>query len=310
MRGGAVTERLHADEVPIDLDLVRSLLAHQYPRFARLDLRPASSQGTDNVMFRLGDDLAVRLPRKAEAVAGLLVERDWLPALSTALPLAVPLPVAAGEPEHIYPFPWSVCAWLVGEPIGPAGLNAADADRLAGFVGALQSQDAATGPHVRPGQRAGRVADYDSRFRTALTAFRAAVDAGRIDAETVDLGGVERVWQAALEAPEWSGSGVWVHRDLLAANLLQRGGALSGVIDFGGLSVGDPAGNLMTIFHVVAPVDRGRFVAAVGADEATVARARGAAMVQGLEAWPYYLNTHPGMVAMAQRVLATTLAQA
>lgn len=299
--------RLHTDEVPIDLDLVRSLLARQQPQLAGLEVHPARSQGTDNLMFRLGDDLAVRLPRKAEAVPSLLVERDWLPTLSASLPLAVPLPVAAGEPEEIYPFPWSVCDWLAGEPVGPAGLGPADADSLAGFVSALEAHDATAGPQVRPGQRAGRIAGYDPRFRTALDAFRAAVDAGQIDSRAVDLDGVQRVWQAALEAPEWSGPGVWVHRDLLASNLLRHGGVLSAVIDFGGLAVGDPAGNLMTIFHVVAPEDRARFVAAVGADEATVARARGAALVQGLEAWPYYLDTHPGMVAMAERVLRSTL---
>lgn len=300
-------DRLHDDEVPVDLALVRSLLIRQHPRFADLELRPAPEQGTDNVVFRLGDDLAVRLPRKSTAVPSLLVERRWLPKLAPALPLEVPLPVAVGEPDEGYPFPWSVCLWLPGEPVGPADLNAADADRLAGFVSALQAQDAAAGPRVRPGQRAARVADYDERFRTSVVAFRAAMSAGQINTGAVDLAAVERVWQSALEAPEWSGPGVWVHRDLIPGNLLQHGGALSAVIDFGGLAVGDPAGNLMTLFHVVAPADRARFVTAVGADEATVARARAAALVQGLEAWPYYLDTHPGMVAMAQRVLSSTL---
>ena len=187
-------DRLHDDEVPVDLALVRSLLIRQHPRFADLELRPAPEQGTDNVVFRLGDDLAVRLPRKSTAVPSLLVERRWLPKLAPALPLEVPLPVAVGEPDEGYPFPWSVCLWLPGEPVGPADLNAADADRLAGFVSALEAQDAAAGPRVRPGQRAARVADYDERFRTSVVAFRAAMSAGQIDT-------------GPLTWPRWNASG-------------------------------------------------------------------------------------------------------
>ncbi len=266
-------------------------------------MRPAPSQGTDNLVFRLGEELAVRLPRKAAAVPSLRTELEWLPRLAPHLSLAVPVPVAAGRPDQDYPFPWSVCRWLPGEPVGGDDLSPADADRLSAFVTGLEGCSTDGGPPVEPGRRAGRVADYDDRFREALAEFGSAVDSGRIAADEVDLAAAERVWQDALDAPEWTGPGVWVHRDLMAANLLVDEGRLSAVIDFGGLGVGDPAGNLMTLFHVVAPADRARFVAAVGADAATVARARGWALTQGIEAWPYYLGTAPGMVAMARRVL-------
>ncbi len=307
--------RLHADEVPIDRGLVEILLHRQHPEYSGLALRPAPAQGTDNVVFRLGDDLAVRLPRKPGAVSSLLVERDWLPRLAPALPLAVPVPVAAGEPDQGYPFPWAVCAWLPGEPIGRPGLDAAESNALVGFVAALQAQPADGGPIVPPGRRAGPMAGYDQTFRTALAAMEALQRSDRIEAD-VDLTAARRVWQEALDAPAWVGPGVWVHRDLIAANLIRSStGAgessgerrLSGVIDFGGLAVGDPAGNLMTIFHVVAAADRAGFVAEVGAGPATVARARGWALVQGLEALPYYLDTHPGMVAMAEQVLSAVL---
>jgi hypothetical protein len=46
------------------------------------------AQGTDNVVFRLGGELSVRLPRKPAAVRGLLVECVWLPRLAARLPLA------------------------------------------------------------------------------------------------------------------------------------------------------------------------------------------------------------------------------
>jgi len=46
---------------------------------ADLQVQAVPVQGTDNVVFRLGGELLVRLPRKPAAARGLLVERVWLP---------------------------------------------------------------------------------------------------------------------------------------------------------------------------------------------------------------------------------------
>ena len=104
-----MTAQLHHDEVRIDKDLVRQLLRTQLPDLANLDLRLVPAQGTDNVVFRLGAELSVRLPRKPAAVRSLLIESEWLRRVAPRLPLAVPLPVASGEPSDAYPFPWMVC---------------------------------------------------------------------------------------------------------------------------------------------------------------------------------------------------------
>lgn len=103
-----MTDRMHADEVDVDVDLVRRLLAAQHPELAGLPLRPVPSAGTDNALFRLGDDLVVRLPRIHWAVDDVAKELLWLPRLAPELPLAVPVPVAAGRPGEGYPWPWSV----------------------------------------------------------------------------------------------------------------------------------------------------------------------------------------------------------
>ena len=300
--------RLHADEVPIDHELVRRLLHGQAPELAEHELRAAPTQGTDNLMFRLGEDLVVRLPRKPAAVGGLLVERHWLPRLAPALPLAVPLPVIDGEPSADYPFPWAVCRWLPGRPVEPGGLATGDVRRLAAFVHGLQAADPDGGPPVEAGRRGGPVAAYAPVFERALDTMIAAVRSGRIETGLVDPGRARAVWRAALEAPPWSGPGVWVHRDLYGGNLLAVEGRLAGVIDFGGLAVGDPAGDVMAAFHVVGRRDQPEFRAAIGVDDATWARGRGWALVQGLEALPYYLDTHPGMVAMSRQAISATLA--
>jgi aminoglycoside phosphotransferase (APT) family kinase protein len=111
--------RMHADEVDTNAELVRLLLAAQHPQWADRPIERVASSGTDNAMYRLGDGLAVRLPRIDWAVDNIAKERQWLPQLARALPLAVPLPVAAGEPQAEFPYPWSVVQWLPGDLATP-----------------------------------------------------------------------------------------------------------------------------------------------------------------------------------------------
>jgi aminoglycoside phosphotransferase (APT) family kinase protein len=214
-----MTVRLHEDEVRIDQDLVRQLLGTQLPDLANLDLRLIPTQGTDNVVFRFGAELSVRLPRKPSAVRSLLIEREWLPRVAPRLPLAVPLPVASGEPSGAYPFPWMVCTWVSGRPLPPGGgLSGGDVDTLAEFVAALQALEVTGGPQVQPGRRAGPVAPYDAVARAALKDVSALKAAGRIEPDLVDEDAAVSIWRAAVEAPEWQGPGAWVHRDLQGGN--------------------------------------------------------------------------------------------
>src|SRR4051812_2764753 len=132
--------RMHADELEIDAALVRRLVAAQLPQWADLPLEPVPFFGTDNAMYRLGEELVVRLPRRLSDVATLQKEQRWLPVLAGRLPLAIPQVVAAGEPAEGYPCPWAVYGWLPGAPLGearPADEGQAALD-LAGFLRALQ----------------------------------------------------------------------------------------------------------------------------------------------------------------------------
>lgn len=300
-----MTEPLHADEVAIDAALVSRLLADQMPGLTGRTLRAVPAQGTDNVVFRLGPDLCVRLPRKPAAVRGLLIEREWLPRLGPHLPLEVPRPVAGGEPGPGYPFPWLVCTWLDGTLLAGRSLDAAGARALGEFVVALRSV-AAGGPRVAAGERAGPLTAYD-RIGAALDQTLGLQAAGRVESGLVDARRAWEVWRAGREAPDWPGPPVWVHRDLQGGNLLVRAGRLSGVLDFGGLAAGDPAGDVMAAFHALHAELRPLFRTVIGADDATWARGRAWALVQGLEALPYYLDSHPGMVTMARRVIAAAL---
>jgi len=95
--------KMHADELPIDAALVRRLVAAQFPEWAELPLEPVRYFGTDNAIYRLGDELSLRLPRREHNVLGLRKELHWLPRLAPLLPLAIPDPVANGEPGEGYP---------------------------------------------------------------------------------------------------------------------------------------------------------------------------------------------------------------
>ena len=295
------TIRMHAGEVDTDPSLVARLLAEQFPQWAGLPITRVSSAGTDNALYRLGDELAVRLPRIHWAVGQVDLERYWLPRLAPALPLAVPTVLARGEAGAGYPYPWAVYRWLDGAnaiQLPPADLRRA-ATALAGFLLALQRIDTTGGrPAVDHSLRGAPLAGRDASTRRAIAALSDMIDA---DAATA-------VWDAALRAGEWDRPPVWLHGDLLPGNLLITNDQLSAVIDWSGLAVGDPAPDLMIAWSLFAGESRAAFRAALGVDDATWARGRGHALSQAAIFIPYYLDTNPVGVAAARRQLDAVLA--
>lgn len=301
MTGG----KIHADEVETDGSLVVRLIAAQFPQWAGLPVRPVPSGGTDNALYRLGDELAVRLPRIHWAVGQVEKEQQWLPRLAPHLPLAIPVPLAVGQPDEGYPWSWSVCRWLDGENAATERIRdlCEAATDLARFVVALQRIDTTGGPP--PGQhnflRGVPLSARDAEARAALSALSSLTD-------EVDSGAATEAWEAALRVPEWHDPPVWIHGDLQPGNLLAVRGRLSAVIDFGGLGIGDPACDLMVAWSLFSGKSRQVFRDALPVDDATWARGRGWALLIGLLALPYYLKTSPPMVRYARRLLTETLA--
>ncbi|MBA2461835.1 MAG: aminoglycoside phosphotransferase family protein [Actinobacteria bacterium] len=296
-------EKMHADEVDTDAALVGRLLTAQFPEWADLPIERVRSAGTDNTIYRLGKDMAVRLPRRQKNTGQLEKERQWLPRLAPLLPLAIPVPLAVGEPADGYPFTWSIYPWLKGETatverIADLGQAATD---LAQFVAALQRVDPTDGPP--PGEhnsfRGVPLATRDESTRAAITSLGG----------TIDVAAVTRAWEAALRAPEWRRAPVWIHGDLDARNMLVEKGRLTAVIDFGCLGVGDPACDVMVAWKVLSADTRDMLRTALSVDEATWARGRGWALSQALMALSYYtLETNPVLVREAQRWMAELLA--
>jgi aminoglycoside phosphotransferase (APT) family kinase protein len=288
------------NEIDIDTELVRRLLAAQFPRWAELPIRRVASTGTDNAMFRVGDELCVRLPRIEDAVSSLLREQQWVPVLAPHLPLAVPVPIAVGEPTEEYPYPWSVLPWFDGEPATRQLLTEGRIDAvtaavdLAGFIKALQSIDTTGAPTPNPGSRGMPITTRDEAVRKHIAELGSALDGGA----------VVKLWDRVMETPAWPNDLVWLHTDLHGGNLIASGSRLSAVIDFAPRA-GDPAVALLPAWMLFDGQARAAFRSALGVDDETWERGRGWALSLAVVALPYYtrLGTNPQIVADSWHVL-------
>ena len=295
-------KKMHADEFDIDGSLVARLLAAQFSQWADRRLAAVDSAGTDNALYRLGDDMVVRLPRIPAAVARVDKEHRWLPELAPLLPLSVPVPLARGTPAEGCPWPWSVYRWLDGSaatvtPVEPGRA----ANQLAGFVAALH-ESASTVGHDRGAQLLPRRSPRVARPSDAPRPGRAP------------WGGRRRGRQCsgdeALAAPAWRGPDVWLHGDLQPANLLVARGELTSVIDFGCLGVGDPGCDVMVAWTALSAESRGVFRALLGVDDATWTRARGWALSIALVMLPYYTTSNPVLANIARCTIHEALTDA
>src|SRR5215472_3961786 len=225
-------------ENEITADLIAELLREQHPDLAGLPLT-FGARGWDNQLWRLGDDLAVRLPWVTQDADELLLkEHTLLPAIAPGLPLPIPVPQRLGQPSERFPRPWIVTTWVAGEPAdrAPATRGAEADDTLAALLAALH-QPAPDDAPVSRNRRGGPLANIGEGFARLLTE---TTDRGLISDPAV----VREVWDDALAAPSWTGPALWLHADLHPANLLTTDGNFCGVVDFGDMCAGDPACDL------------------------------------------------------------------
>ncbi|NOL43486.1 aminoglycoside phosphotransferase family protein [Kribbella sandramycini] len=263
--------------VELTESLIRTLLTEQHPDLAHLPLREVVG-GWDNQMWRLGEDLAVRLPRTPRAPELLQRERNWLPTLAERLPLPIPTPVRLGEPSERFPSPWLITQWVPGEPADREFITADESGTaLADFLRALH----VPAPADVPQEARGGLMRQES-----IEHF-----AGSIEPSTA----VRDIWADAVAAPAWDGPAVWVHSDLHPANLVVADGRLAGVIDFGDVGAGDPAVDISAAWVLLPDGAAKRFFAAYPMDEATFRRARGWAAFRALFVLAMAVNGERGL---------------
>ena len=289
-------------EITIDIPLVHSLLLEQHPDLAELPLTQVG-EGWDNAVFRLGDNLAVRLPRRSATAAMIEHEQRWLPELAPRLPLPVPTPVRIGRPGAGFAWPWSVVPWFAGttsfsEP--PEHPNAVAA-ALGAFIRALHQPAPPEAP-LSP-SRSIPLDARTARLHGHLDQLRGVVDRERVLA----------LWDRLVVTPRWPGPRVWLHGDLHPGNLLIANGALAAVIDFGDVTAGDPATDLSVMWMLLPPEHRDALFNAAGrsranpADDQVWRRARGWALAIGVAVVALGQEGNP-LSEMGRRTIEAALA--
>lgn len=290
---------MHDNQIETTADLLRRLLAAQFPRWSDLPIQPVQESGTDHALYRLGDGLVARLPIIDWAVDQAESDHRWLPVLAPHLPLPIPVPVALGRPGEGYPWPWLVVPWIAGETPNGDNLDLTSAAvALAQFVTALHTVPTVDGPVKSGTTRGVPLANLDEGIRPLIRELRADIDAAA----------VTRVWDEAVSAPRWDGPPVWIHGDITPGNLIVEERQLAAVIDFSGLGLGDPAADLAPAWNLFEDGARTIFRDTIGYDDATWARGKGWVLAPALQGLRYYRKTRPEFVVAARHRIDAVLA--
>ncbi len=259
------TQDSPAAEIEISAAMIRSLLTQQHPDLAELEVS-FLAEGWDNSQFRLGHELIVRLPRRKLAVQLIEHEQEWLPRIAPALPLPIPVPVRFGRPSALFPWPWSVVRWVAGTDAIGASLSDTEAEgiRLGRFFAALHTPAPANAP--------------ENRFRGIPLAERADRDGHAL--QSLRTNGLVpdsalAIWSEALAAPPYDGAPLWLHGDPHAGNLVVDDGQIVSVIDWGDITSGDPASDLVGCWMVLDQTGRDAVRSVLPHDQDTWKRARG-----------------------------------
>lgn len=287
---------LHAKEWHIDDSLVRTLLLEQCPIWAHLRLQRLRHSGTDNIIYRLGNEFLIRLPRTPESALRTQKEHLWLPVIGDKLPLCIPVPLFMGVASSRFPGPWTIQPWFQGQTADQLALDEATvADQLAQWLCALQqlptSEELLPGPHNF--YRGTPLYERDDEVQAALRQLKSLIDTTM----------VSKAWKVLRDTPPWPYPPTFIHGDLLPNNILVMAKRITAILDFGGLGIGDPACDLIPAWRLLSTRGRIRFQQQLKCDQNTWLRGQGWALSIGLIALPYYRYTLPDFAKLAEYMI-------
>jgi aminoglycoside phosphotransferase (APT) family kinase protein len=292
---------MHPNEIQVTTDQAHTLVATHYPQWVHLPIEPAPLSGTDHTMFRLGDDMALRVPRRPSAVLQVLKEQEFLPAISRSLTIATPTPIRAIGACDSFGYPWSVCRWIEGYTLQrtPDFVEIDFVQDIGLFLAHLKSTKVSDVPPPGP-HNFGRGVALQARDEETRASIAAIAD--EFDETALLL-----AWDKALAARPYTLRPTLIHGDLAPPNILINQGRLSGVLDWGGLAVGDPACDLMIAWNFLEQPWRNIFRFATGADDDDWLRGLGWALSVAAIQLPYYRDTSPTIAAAARAALSAIL---
>ncbi|MEQ9116358.1 MAG: aminoglycoside phosphotransferase family protein [Rickettsiales bacterium] len=288
---------MHADEFEITKGLVERLIDEQFPEWSDLEVSHLNVMGSDNVIFKLGDDKVIRLPRLESSSEFAERENIWLPKISKHVSIKTSQPVASGKPTSFYPFYWSVCYWIDGETSFEAkSINYNNLARdLASFIKELRNIKLSG---AEPLSKRGKSLEVQVKdVEVALSDLK----------EEIDVKLASEIWQDCLNTEEYSGEPVWMHGDLLPSNILVKNGHLEAVIDFGLFGVGDPSCDLLPAWCLFDKESRNIFLEELKLDKASIMRGKGWALSVAIKILPYFRNTNRELVEVANKMLTNIL---
>jgi aminoglycoside phosphotransferase (APT) family kinase protein len=279
-------------EIEINLPLVYSLLEEQHPDLAHLPISLVDA-GWDNAMFRLGEHLSVRLPRRK--VAAMLIEHEqtWLPQLAPRLTIPVPIPYRIGKPGQGYPWRWSVLPWMTGVAADKQEPCTEQAKLFALFLRSLHLPAPSGAPKnaVRGVPLHQRAATVEKRMQ-------------RLEMKTrLITPQIKNIWNQALNALI-DVNPTWLHGDLHPRNILVEKGVITGIIDWGDITSGDIATDLASVWMLFSEgTVRQQVIAEYGnISESTLQRAKGWAILFGVLLLDTGLIDNPRHAVMGERI--------
>lgn len=257
--------------------LAKELVLEQFPQWSDLSVKMVEPGGVDNRTFRLGQDMLIRMPSASGYALQAAKEQKWLPALASHLSVAIPKPIAMGQPSKNYPWEWSIYQWIEGESVNNFFADSLDlqaiALQLAQFLNELHKIDTANAPKAGAHNyyRGCHPLVYDNEVRAAIVKLK----------NIVDTNASLSVWEKAINS-KWKKDPVWIHGDLSSGNILLKNQKLTAVIDFGCMGVGDPACDLVIAWTLLKNDSRNIFKSTLHLDKDSWNRAKGWALWKAL----------------------------
>jgi aminoglycoside phosphotransferase (APT) family kinase protein len=289
--------KMHENEIDIDKSLVYNLLKSQCPHWANLPLKTIPSSGTDNALFRLGNNYVVRLPRIDWATASINKEFEWLPKIARSLNIPISEPVFKGQSDKDYPWSWIVTKWNEGHSPDFEKENEylLLAKELADFLNQLHGIKLSDGPYSRRGVP---LKDLNYETYQAINELE-----GEVDIQTIT-----QLWRELTNIAIWNKAPVWVHGDFLPGNILVQNNRLTAVIDWSDVGIGDPACDLVIAWSLLNKNSRKIFRENLeNIDDNDWERGRGIALSIALIMLPYYKHSNPFLATLARRMIANVL---
>lgn len=293
---------MHPDELTVDVDTVRRLIAEQFPQWRREPVHRVMGDGTVNAIFRIGDGFAARFrltPASVEDVTEELAhEAAAMSELASTIPFPTPTPLGVGSPGEGYPLPWSIQTWIPGEVATPQGL--AHSTTFAADIIALLHALRAVDPHGRSFAGSGRGGELPDSDEWMEVCFRESADLLPVDE-------LRALWSRFRTLPR-TGPDRMTHGDLTPANLLVSRERIVGVLDGGGFAAADPALDLVCAWHLFDAPARDLIRRDLEISENEWLRGAAWAFQQAMGLVWYYRESNPGMSALGRSTLARLLA--